>query len=100
MIVEKPHPLSPAEELVVRLVSFIIGVNIWLGLWLIFSLPPSYSLIGAFAGYAAVHMISARYMGSPATSRLGESREWFLRRRISELRTELAELESKKTYRG
>jgi len=100
MEIRKPPPLSDAEDLIVRLVSVVIGVNIWLGLWMLFNLPYSYSVIGGFVSYMVAHGLTDMCVKLPATRRMGESRESYLRRRIEAQQQELAELESKKTYRG
>ncbi len=100
MFVEKPLPLSPFEELVVRFASVIIGLNVWLGLWMLFNTPQAYAVLGGFASYIAFHLIAVGRLSSPATRRFDESRECYLRRRIGELQEVLAELEQKKGYRG
>lgn len=100
MNVEKSLPLSLGEELLIRFVSVVIGLNSWLGLWMLFNLPQSYAVIGGFAGYIACHIIAGACVSSPATQRLGEGREQYLRRRIGELQEVLAELEQKKGYRS
>lgn len=100
MSMQKSPPLSDAEDLIVRLVSVVIGVNIWLGLWMLFNLPYSYSVIGGFVSYMVVHSLTDMCAKSPVTRRMGESRESYLRRRMGEFQHELAKLEEKKTYRS
>lgn len=100
MEIRKSPPLSDTEDLLIRLVSVVIGVNIWLGLWMLFNLPHSFAVIGGFASYMVAHGLTDMCAKLPATRRMGESRESYVRRRIGEFQHELAELESKKTYRG
>lgn len=100
MDMQKSPPLSEVEDLLIRLVSVVIGLNVWLGLWMLFNLPYSYSVIGGFVSYMAAHGLTDMCAKLPATRRMGESRESYLRRRIGEFQHELAELEQKKGYRA